>query len=81
MTIAHAAREDAVHSSSLAIDWGATGAWCGVSQANGWLRRKSVLIVAAAALMTYEALRQRTRSRLKKSGDGGKGVHSTTRVD
>jgi hypothetical protein len=29
----------------------------GVSQANGWLRRKSVLIVAAAALMTYEALR------------------------
>jgi hypothetical protein len=53
----------------------------GVSQANGWLRRKSVLFVAAAALMTYEALRQRTRSRLKMSGDGGKGVLSTTRVD
>jgi hypothetical protein len=53
----------------------------GVSQANGWLRRKSVLFVAAAALMTYEALRQRTRIRLKMSGDGGKGVLSTTRVD
>jgi hypothetical protein len=53
----------------------------GVSQANGWLRRKSVRIVAAASLMTYEALRQRSRSRWKKRGDGSKGVLSTTRVN
>ncbi len=75
MTIAHAAREYAVIWRSPATGWGNPRVVRGVSQALGWLRRKSVMIVAAAALMRHETQRQWTRGRWKKGGGGGgKGV-------